>query len=574
MGACIIATLQLSAAWRWTRRCRFVVFAFTLVLVSVFVSRCWSRNADWRNAVTLYRSGVSVNPRNEKLHDLLATRLHNSGRGHVEARFHAEKAIDINPSYWHAHATVGQMHAANNDIPSALFSYNRALELAEAQGLSEFADVPKIRLNLAMLLQAKAPAEAELHFNEVVKSRGIGGFESTASVVFGAFLESLGPRNKPGARLQEAAHRYRMALASSETAASDGAVHIRLGTVLIKELRHAESEHVQTTQNAIKDVRRPWRAGKEVELNGGRSIPRENINRFSWPNPSQCSTLYRHDTQQSEPSPNGNRIAHLFAHQRIVPRCHDFGTPHAVDGDSVAGIQLELIQLVGSSGGSGDWCSTSSGFEMWIAFATRWLDNAIRSSAVALTRVREVVLHGGMTFLSWISPRVQRSVAVLAGQTQRPASAADAVAEFQFAPSPEVALRHLRRGLSLDPTSESATLDPGGKRRAQAFALVAARLAGTGRMKEASEYLRRIHTKPAVALRILGARRLEEGDVAAAYEALVVSAKLKESVKTLFALADALDQAGDVMAAEHYRKRAALLGIEKKSDARKRRLKT
>jgi len=63
----------------------------------------------WWTAEGLYHSGLDANSRKEKLHDLLATRLQNSGGNLQEASRHAEIATSLNPAYWHAHATRGQL---------------------------------------------------------------------------------------------------------------------------------------------------------------------------------------------------------------------------------------------------------------------------------------------------------------------------------------------------------------------------------------------------------------------------------------------------------------------------------
>lgn len=573
MGVCVLASLQLSIAWRFAGRGRIFIAALVLALVAAGVCRCWSRNADWQTAETLYRSGVSVNPLNEKLHDLLATRLHNSGRDHSETRFHAERAITINPSYWHAHATVGQLNVVSGDTSAAVASYRRALELAEAQGLAESADAPKVRLNLAMLLQDKVPAEAELHFRKVVGGQGSGSLQGTALVVFGAFLESAGSRKGPAARLQEAAHSYRKALASSGNAASADAAHIRLGAVLIKQLRHAESEGVRPESLPRGRVSHSSRT-RNAALPGAKSRPtRVTSLPSSWPDELCVSTptVKRRPLDQTEgPQENtiqqsGAQQADCLSRQTLIARCPWLVPPRDPDGGHAAGAQLDLIHLLRVNGDGDDRsCFMDTDFATWGAIATEWLYLTISHSSDALARARDAARRVFRLRFPWLTSKLFSEEASFAGPTRGLAATLAATAMFPAAPSAEAALQHLRRGLALRPTAESAALDPGGQRRAQALALVAARLASAGRSREASVYLGPVHAEPAVALRILGMQRLKAGDVATGYEALLVSANLGESVETHLGLAVALERAGNEVAAAQHRWRAEVMGGRKK----------
>merc|ERR1711957_447962 len=97
---------------------------------------------------------------------------------------------------------------------------------------------------------------------------------------------------------------------------------------------------------------------------------------------------------------------------------------------------------------------------------------------------------------------------------------------------------------------------------AQALTWVAARLSSTGHIAEAAMYLHQVHSEPATALRLLGLRRLEAGDMPTAYEALLASAKLRESVEVYDALAAVLGRAGDTEAAAKHRMRAKELAAQ------------
>ncbi len=224
-----------------------VVGLFLAIAVLLISSRsCLEHSKAWWTAERLYRSGLEGNPRNEKLHDLLATRLQNSGGNLQEARWHAEKAIDLNPDYWHAHATLGQLTSAGMKS-FAIQHYQKALVLAERQGLDDVADAPKVRLNLAVMLQDADVKSAEYHFRRLC-SMHASDIRAMALVIFGAFLESTAKNNS--SRLSEAARMYEHALRSAQ--GQESVTHLRLGSVI---RRIASLNSGNKSENGAKPVK-------------------------------------------------------------------------------------------------------------------------------------------------------------------------------------------------------------------------------------------------------------------------------------------------------------------------------
>ena len=190
---------------------------------------CLQQSRAWWTAESLYRSGIEANPNNEKLHDLLATRLQNSGGNLDEAWWHAKEAIRLNPQYWHAHATVGQLNSNAGKRSAAIASYQTAVSLAQAQKLDDVADAPKVRLNLAVQLQDVDRKAAEQHFHRLCSLPSSDPLRAMGLVIFGAFLES-GARGQREP-LEEAAYVYQEAL-RSEGLEQKSAAHLRLGSVI------------------------------------------------------------------------------------------------------------------------------------------------------------------------------------------------------------------------------------------------------------------------------------------------------------------------------------------------------
>ena len=100
-------------------------------------------------------------------------------------------ATSLKPDYWHAHATLGQLRSASGLKSEAIQHYQTALRLAEKQGLDDVADAPKVRLNLAVMLQEVNLQSAEYHFRRLCSMPAMpADMRAMASVIFGAFLES------------------------------------------------------------------------------------------------------------------------------------------------------------------------------------------------------------------------------------------------------------------------------------------------------------------------------------------------------------------------------------------------
>ena len=229
IGACAILA-RMACLWPGQGRLsRGLACMVMLAWYASWTRSCLRHSHAWWTAESLYRAGIEANPRNEKLHDLLATRLQNAGGNLEEALWHAQEAIRINPDYWHAHATLGQLKSAAGQRSDAIASYEAALSLAERQQLDDVADAPKVRLNLAVQLQDVDRKAAERHFRKLFCLPGTDALRAMGLVIFGAFLES-GARGQRRV-LEDAASAYEEALRSPGLEQRSSA-HLRLGSVI------------------------------------------------------------------------------------------------------------------------------------------------------------------------------------------------------------------------------------------------------------------------------------------------------------------------------------------------------
>lgn len=304
-----------------------VVGLFLALAVLLISSRsCLEQSKAWWTAERLYRSGLEANPRNEKLHDLLATRLQNSGGNLQEARSHAEKAIVLNPDYWHAHATLGQLTSEAGMKSFAIQHYQKALVLAERQGLDDVADAPKVRLNLAVMLQDADVKSAEYHFRRLC-SMHASDIRAMALVIFGAFLESTAKSNS--SRLLEAARMYEHALRSAQ--GQESVTHLRLGSVIrrIASLNSGSGAKSTKLTKSTGNTKIPWRERFASSCSDG-----------AYTLPSLVSTQTRLQGMQqcwrSFQSTGGNKADHRRPCRKedldLVKMHHDDLNLHTIEG--------------------------------------------------------------------------------------------------------------------------------------------------------------------------------------------------------------------------------------------------
>ncbi|CAJ1346726.1 unnamed protein product [Effrenium voratum] len=453
------------------------------VVLALWSYSCLQHSRAWWTAEALYRAGLQANPRNEKLHDLLATRLQNSGGDLQEATWHAEQAIALNPFYWHAHASLGQLKSAAGQRAQAVKHYKRALRLAEQQHLDDVADAPKVRLNLAVMLQDSDAKAAEHHFRR---------FEEAASqelrqmglLIFGAFLESRDPK--------EAAERYEQAL--RDQGPHHGVAHLRLGS-LLRRLANASAA-------------------------SGAAAPAA-VQRVATPKATQASPKQRSEGNETEAP--GLRVGDSWraAWGQCWRRAVPWSVPCLPDWD--------LVEKDGTC--KRDIPPTWQVLRRWWRCMWTFANSGEQGSC----RLKTTDASG--------RAEVETETEILS--------------TWPLPATEERALHHLQQGLL---TSAPSALDPGGRKRREAMAVVGARLTLARRHGEARALL---GAAPQEVLPQLATEQLKVGNAAVALEAFRAAASLQQTARTHLGIAAALEQLGQA-GAEHHRQLAA------KSQKRKR----
>lgn len=129
MGWCVVGGVIISLPWRTSARTsvRLVVCALAVLTFSGYAVRSWSRAAEWRDPVTLFRSSVeayggSIRARYNLAHALLE-------RGAIdEADAHLRDAQALAPGDWDILNLLGNVRFERADYRAALDHFRAALE--------------------------------------------------------------------------------------------------------------------------------------------------------------------------------------------------------------------------------------------------------------------------------------------------------------------------------------------------------------------------------------------------------------------------------------------------------------
>ena len=126
MGFCLLAAALLEEVWNLGRRRLLVLVCTAIALCSL--GRTWVRNADWRDAETLFRAAIAAYPESAKVHQGLGEALMKRGDW-IGALDEYERALARYPNYAAAHYNGGLCYWSLQQYERAIEAYGRALEL-------------------------------------------------------------------------------------------------------------------------------------------------------------------------------------------------------------------------------------------------------------------------------------------------------------------------------------------------------------------------------------------------------------------------------------------------------------
>lgn len=245
----------LSGAGLWLFRLRPVVAGgFCLAAVVAYGLRTYVRNADYRDAFTLWSVTVADFPASARAHQNLALVWRERGDP-AAAHRHYARAVELDPGYATAHYNWGVLLLAERNWPAAIERFESALRLAP--GHLDAA----VNLGIA-LTRAGRPGEAIPRFEGALQLRPAADVHYNLAIALIAidrpveaaqYLEAalrldarlpgaqvqLGRLREREQRASEAENLYRAALQLNPDQA---AAHARLGLVLARSGRLTEGE--------------------------------------------------------------------------------------------------------------------------------------------------------------------------------------------------------------------------------------------------------------------------------------------------------------------------------------------
>jgi tetratricopeptide (TPR) repeat protein len=126
VGFCLLVAALMEGVWGLGRR-RLFVLACT-VLVAVLLGRTWARNADWRDAETLFRAAIAAYPHSAKAHQGLGEAMMKRGDW-LGALDEFGRAAAIYPQYAAAHYNSGLCYWWLRQYENAIAAYERAVAI-------------------------------------------------------------------------------------------------------------------------------------------------------------------------------------------------------------------------------------------------------------------------------------------------------------------------------------------------------------------------------------------------------------------------------------------------------------
>lgn len=136
-----------------------ILAAVILISCILFAVKTISRNRDWRDHESLWRSAVEKTPQSPNARYNLATGIRDNGRLD-EALEEYMRVLELNPDFYEAHYNIGNIYARTGLAELALKSYHNALEINPGYS--------RARINLAIVYAGLGRKDLYLKHVEMV----------------------------------------------------------------------------------------------------------------------------------------------------------------------------------------------------------------------------------------------------------------------------------------------------------------------------------------------------------------------------------------------------------------------
>jgi Flp pilus assembly protein TadD len=117
-----------SGSWLQDRSRVVTAYSLAALVLLCFFLGTWSRNFDWRDEFSLFRSAAEVSPESAPANLGLANQYYSRGE-YERARSSYQKALEIYPEFGQAHSGLGNVALAEKDYSKALEYLSRAASL-------------------------------------------------------------------------------------------------------------------------------------------------------------------------------------------------------------------------------------------------------------------------------------------------------------------------------------------------------------------------------------------------------------------------------------------------------------
>lgn len=216
LGFCLLVGFGVQKVQSWSRghlkknSTKIGLNCLLLTTLCCHGVRTYRRSQDWNNELSLYTSGLSVNPENVKLLNNVG-RLHEKNGDFDLAIRYYRTSIEIEPDYVRGHLNLANTLASLNATDEAEAHYRQAVKIGEAD-LAIRAKVDPLYLTallrLATLLSVDPSRlqEAEVVFNRLLKIRS---FLDGSPGKLGSSILDSDPARDPISRARRARVRER-----------------------------------------------------------------------------------------------------------------------------------------------------------------------------------------------------------------------------------------------------------------------------------------------------------------------------------------------------------------------------
>jgi Flp pilus assembly protein TadD len=180
------------AGGAWPARARWLPAA-GLALLALLAARTVVRNAEWRDALSLFRAELRHAPRDVTVNNNLAVAWLERGEPGKAAE-RAAVALEVAPSYWRAHVNLGIARQRLGDLAGARASLAVASAIAPGEGIPHYF--------AALVLVEQGADEAAL--GELARAAALDPNDPRVPLEEGKVLARLGRPTEARRRLERA----------------------------------------------------------------------------------------------------------------------------------------------------------------------------------------------------------------------------------------------------------------------------------------------------------------------------------------------------------------------------------